>query len=231
MKAAIIPARGGSKRIPKKNIKNFCGKPIIAWSIEAALRSKCFDIIIVSTDDEQISDVAIQYNAKVPFIRPPEISDDYTGTSKVIKHAITWLHKNGYTPSEVCCIYPTAPLISHLDIQAGLKMLNETGAMYAFTACEYPFPIQRALRITDTGKIEMINTNNFHIRSQDFETYFHDAGQFYWGRTEAWIEEIPVFTSDAVPVLVPKYRVQDIDGLDDWKKAELLFKAHQESLE
>lgn len=225
MNVAIIPARGGSKRIPHKNIKEFCGKPMIAWSIEAALNSGCFSRIIISTDDVAIAEIAIKFGAEVPFMRPAELSDDQTGTIPVIRHAVELLIQQGQQPEKVCCIYATAPFICPEDIQRGSQMLTDTGCDYTFSVTSYPFPIQRAIRITSHGRIEMFNPLQFHTRSQDLEEAYHDAGQFYWGLTAAWLAEKNIFSMDAAPVLLPRYQVQDIDTMEDWHRAELMFQA------
>lgn len=227
MKLAVIPARGGSKRIPHKNIKLFCGKPIIAWSIEAAHLSGCFDYIIVSTDDAEIANIARAHGAEVPFIRPPELSDDYTGTTPVIAHAINWMTRNSAPIDFACCIYATAPFIQAEDLQLGFDLLEQSGADYAFSVCSYPFPIQRAFRITADQRVEMFNPEHFNTRSQDLEKAWHDAGQFYWGQSNAWLAGRPLFSHAAVPVLLPRHRVQDIDTAEDWERAEWLFKALQ----
>ena len=225
MNVAIIPARGGSKRIPRKNIKEFCGKPMIAWSIEAALHSGCFDRIVVSTDDIEIAEVAHRFGAEVPFMRPAELSDDHTGTIPVIRHATEWFIEQGQQPEQACCIYATAPFISPEDIQRGLEILTDSGSDYAFSVTSYPFPIQRAIRMTPQGRVEMFQPEQFNSRSQDLEEAFHDAGQFYWGRTSSWLAEKKIFSPDASPVLLPRHQVQDIDTMEDWLRAELMFKA------
>ncbi|WP_338560596.1 pseudaminic acid cytidylyltransferase [Acinetobacter sp. KS-LM10] len=227
MKIAIIPARGGSKRIPRKNIKDFFGKPMIAWSIEAALKSNCFDRVIVSTDDREIAEIAKKYGAEVPFIRTAELSDDHVGTIPVIKQAIQWLTDNLQAPHLVCCIYATAPFVSAYDIQRGLAQLEQNNASYAFTVTSYAFPIQRAIRITEDNNVEMFLPEHFQTRSQDLEEAYHDAGQFYWGKVDAWMSEKVIFGSESTPVILPRYRVQDIDTLEDWNRAEWLFKAMQ----
>lgn len=227
MKVAVIPARGGSKRIPRKNIKEFCGKPMIAYSIEAALNSGCFDKIIVSTDDSEIAQVAKSYGAEVPFIRPKELSNDYTGTIPVIRHAIDWLVKQGSDPNLVCCLYATAPFVTAEYLQQGLQQLEETNAAYAFTVTSYAFPIQRAIKLNPELGVEMFDANNFNTRSQDLEEAWHDAGQFYWGRVGAWLSEKIIFGADSTPVILPRHRVQDIDTPEDWERAEWLFKALQ----
>jgi pseudaminic acid cytidylyltransferase len=231
MRLAVIPARGGSKRIPRKNIKPFCGKPMIARSIEAALESGCFDRVIVSTDDAEIAEVARQYGADVPFMRPAELSDDYAGTVPVIRHAVEWFSANGEAPEQVCCIYATAPFVTGENIRRGLEALAENDCDYAFSVTSYAFPIQRAIRITSVGRAEMFNPEHFNTRSQDLEEAYHDAGQFYWGRASAWLEGKVLFGVHAVPVLLPRHRVQDIDTLEDWERAEWLFKAMQAQVE
>lgn len=229
MRMAVIPARGGSKRIPRKNIKSFCGKPMIAWSIETALQSGCFDEVVVSTDDAEIAEVALQCGAQAPFVRPAALSNDHTGTIPVIRHAINWILAHGQTPAQVCCLYATAPFVSVEDLQRGLTVLTETACDYAFSVASYAFPIQRAIRITNTGRVEMFNPEHFTTRSQDLEDAYHDAGQFYWGRAEAWLAERVIFGPASVPVLLPRHRVQDIDTPEDWERAEWMFKALQAS--
>lgn len=225
MRIAVIPARGGSKRIPGKNIREFCGKPMIAWSIEAALASRCFDEVVVSTDDQTIGDVARRYGASVPFLRPASLSDDYTGTLPVIRHAVEWFIEVGHSVDMACCIYATAPFVSAQDIQAGMQKLQEDSCDFAFSVTSYAFPIQRALRMVDGGRVEMLNPSEFGTRSQDLEEAWHDAGQFYWGTASAWREERVIFGRNSVGVPIPRYRVQDVDTLEDWETAELMFEA------
>jgi len=224
MRLCVIPARGGSKRIPRKNTRDFCGRPIIAWSIDAAVKSECFDRIIVSTDDEDIASVAKQYGAEIPFMRPAQLADDYTGTTAVIAHAIEWHNSHGEETSKVCCLYATAPFVQATDLQKGFDILESSEAGYAFSVTSYAFPIQRAIRITGDQRAEMFQPEHFNTRSQDLEEAWHDAGQFYWGRAAAWLGNKPIFSSDAVPVLLPRHRVQDIDTPEDWERAELMFK-------
>ena len=225
MRLAVIPARGGSKRIPRKNIKPFCGKPMIAWSIEAALQSGCFDHIVVSTDDEEIAAIALTHGAEVPFRRPAALSDDHTGTIPVIAHAVGWMNEHVAPTELACCIYATAPLVSAVDLQRGQRTLVECGSDYAFSVTSYPFPIQRAIRITADQRVEMFNAEHFGTRSQDLEEAWHDAGQFYWGKASAWLGGKPLFSRDAAPVALPRHRVQDIDTPEDWARAEWLFQA------
>lgn len=227
MNVAIIPARGGSKRIPRKNVKDFYGKPMIAWSIEAAKASGCFDKIIVSTDDPEIADIARQFGAETPFMRPAALSDDYTGTIPVIRHAVEWLNQNDAPVEYACCIYATAPFILPEDLKQGLQLIKESGSSYAFSVTSYAFPIQRAVRITKNGRVAMFNPEHFQTRSQDLEEAWHDAGQFYWGTADAWCEQRAIFGEDSLPVRLPRHRVQDIDTAEDWKRAEWLFRALQ----
>ncbi|MBL4876839.1 MAG: pseudaminic acid cytidylyltransferase [Cohaesibacteraceae bacterium] len=225
MRLAVIPARGGSKRIPRKNIKQFCGKPIIAWSIEAAIQSTCFDKIVVSTDDEEIADIARDYGASVPFLRPKNLADDHTGTGVVISHAIQQLMDAGETPLQVCCLYPTAPFVNASDLKNGLTLLEHFQVDFALAVTSYAFPIQRAIRIQENRRIEMFQSHHFYTRSQDLEEAYHDAGQFCWGRVNAWLENKAAFLADTVPIILPRHRVQDIDTLEDWINAEWMFKA------
>lgn len=224
MSIAIIPARGGSKRIPKKNIREFCGRPMIGWSIETAQTAGCFDRIIVSTDDPEVEEIAKQWGAEVPFRRPPELSDDYAGTTAVIRHAVEWLQENGCAPELVCCLYATAPFVTAESLRDGFASIDEPDVDYAVTVTSFSFPIQRALRMTPEGRMSMFNPEHLNSRSQDLEEAYHDAGQFYWGRAEAWLQEKPLFGIHSKPVVLPRHRVQDIDTLEDWKRAELMFK-------
>ena len=225
MNLAIIPARGGSKRIPKKNIRDFCGQPIIAYSIQAANESGCFDAIIVSTDDEEIATVARSYGAEVPFVRPPEYSNDTIGTIPVTAHAVHWFEEHREPVAYACCIYATAPFLRPEDIRRGLEALESEGADYAFSVTSFGFPIQRAVRILSSGRAGMFQPEHFNTRSQDLEEAYQDAGQFYWGKPEAWKAGTPMFSEAAVPVVLPRYRVQDIDTEEDWKRAELMYRA------
>ena len=225
MRLAVIPARGGSKRIPRKNISIFCGKPMIAWSIEAALASRCFDRVIVSTDDEEIAAVAREWGAETPFMRPAALADDHTTTVPVIAHAITEIQRAGASLDAVCCLYATAPFVSSADLMKGLESLAGDDIDYAFSVTSYAFPIQRALRLTPEGRVAMFELQHLNTRSQDLEEAWHDAGQFYWGRPAAWLAGRPLFSAHAVPVKLPRHRVQDIDTPEDWQRAEWIFKA------
>lgn len=224
MRVAIIPARGGSKRIPRKNIKDFAGKPIIAYSIEAAQRSELFDRIIVTTDDEEIAEVARRYGAEIPFMRPKELSDDHTATIPVIAHAIQTL-QNDSVIDYACCIYATAPFVRSADILDAYNALITHHKHYAFPVTTFPFPIQRGVKRDDEGNIEMFTPEHFTTRSQDLEEAYHDVGQFYWGTSDAWLEGKPIFSDAATTIVLPRHLVQDIDTPEDWLRAELMHKA------
>ena len=225
MKLAVIPARGGSKRIPRKNIKSFCGRPMLAWSIDAAINAGCFDKIVVSTDDEEIAQVAISCGAEVPFLRPNELSGDFVATIPVVSHAIEWFRSRGEWPVAVCCIYATAPFMRAEDLLRGLQGFETTGADYAFSVTSYEFPVQRAIRIAKSGRVEMLFSDHFNTRSQDLEETYHDAAQFYWGKAQAWLTGKVIVSDAAVPVILPRHRVQDIDSPEDWERAEWMFKS------
>ncbi len=225
MKIAVIPARGGSKRIPRKNIRPFGGKPMIAWSIDAAQASGCFDRVIVSTDDDEIAEVARQCGAEVPFRRPPELSDDYTPTVPVIAHAVQWLVEQGHSTEAVCCLYATAPFVQADDLRRGLASLQNSRCDYVFTVTPYAAPIQRAVRISAAGRVQMFWPEHFNTRSQDLEPAYHDAAQFYWGRPQAWLAHSLIFSADSVALVLPRHRVQDIDTEDDWQRAEQMLVA------
>lgn len=223
MKIAVIPARGGSKRIPRKNIKHFLGKPMIAWSIESAILSGLFERVIVSTDDEEIAAVAKGCGAEIPFLRPDELSDDHVGTTPVIAHATQWALDAGLGLDAVCCIYATAPLIQVDDLKRGLEVLESGDWDYAFSVTDFVAPIFRAFKQNAEGGLEMFFPEHFVTRSQDLPIALHDAGQFYWGRPDAWVTCRRIFDRRSSPVIIPNWRVQDIDSLDDWKRAEFIF--------
>jgi N-acylneuraminate cytidylyltransferase len=225
MRIAVIPARGGSKRIPRKNIRDFCGKPMLAWSIEAAIASGCIDKVVVSTDDEEIAEVARRHGAETPFMRPSELADDYAGTTVVVQHAVRKMIESGVEVDEVCCLYATAPFVSAADLTRGLELLRSSGASYAFTVTTFSFPIQRALKLTAEGRIGMFSYEHADTRSQDMEEAYHDCGQFYWGTCQAWLEAQAIYTECSVPVIVPRFRVQDIDTMEDWQRAVVMFEA------
>ncbi|APD95386.1 pseudaminic acid cytidylyltransferase [Alteromonas mediterranea] len=223
MKLCIIPARGGSKRIPKKNIRTFHGKPLISYSISSALNAGCFDEVIVSTDDAEIRDVAIKAGAAVPFMREAGLADDYTTTSSVIKDAILKLAEIGIYGDDVCCLYPTAPFVTPDSINGSYAELNSYDVNYCFSATSFPFPIQRAFSLDSNGNSKMFYPEHKDTRSQDLPEAFHDAGQFYWGKRSSWLEDAPIFGASSRPFILPRHLVQDIDTEEDWKKAELMY--------
>lgn len=225
MKICIIPARGGSKRIVGKNLKRFMGRPILAYAINAAKNSGLFDRIIVSTDSEEIAYVAKEYGADIPFMRPENISDDHASTLDVIKHAITWFNENEKKTLEaVCCLYATAPFIRDSDLTQGLALLKENNdTQYTFAATRFSFPIERSIRVSSQGNVEMFWPEHFSTRSQDLDIAYHDAGMFYWGKPEAFLSLLPIFAPHSKVVQIPHFRVQDIDEPDDWIRAEMLY--------
>ena len=224
MRLAVIPARGGSKRIPRKNIRPFAGKPMIVHSIECALRSGLFERLIVSTDDDEIADVSRRHGADVPFMRPPRLSDDHTGTTEVMAHAVDWaLHQAGDL-SAVCCIYATAPFLHDDDLKRGLQLLEGGNWQYVFAATTFAFPIHRSFHMRGDGGLEMLFPQHFNTRSQDLPAALHDAGQFYWGRPQAWLRNTRIFDVTSTVVRIPSWRVQDIDTEEDWVRAELISK-------
>jgi N-acylneuraminate cytidylyltransferase len=225
MRLAVIPARGGSQRIPRKNILPFCGRPMIAWPITAALDSGLFDAVVVSTDDPEIAEVARAHGATTPFLRPAELADHHTGTAAVVVHAIRWHQAQGLAPDKVCCLYATAPFVQAADLQRGLQMLDDPAVDYAIAITSFGFPIQRALRRLAGGGLGLFQPEHAMTRSQDLEEAFHDAGQFYWGRSAAWLEDRPDCSPASRPVLLQRHRVQDIDTPEDWLRAEWMFRA------
>lgn len=220
---AIIPARGGSKRIPNKNIKSFIGQPIISYSIKAAQSSDLFDRIIVSTDSKEIAGVAKIHGAEVPFIRPADLADDFTGTIPVLLHALKWLAEHGCATDYFCSIYATAPFIQPEYLVKGFNLLKKRNAATAFSVTTFPYPIFRALKIGENGYIEMFWPEHENSRSNDLAEAYHDAGQFYWGNTEKFLKVKSFFSSNAVPIIIPRYFVQDIDTLEDWETAEKMY--------
>jgi pseudaminic acid cytidylyltransferase len=224
MNVAIIPARGGSRRIPKKNIRDFCGKPMIARSIEAAQSVEIFDRIIVTTDSDEIATVAQEWGAEVPFMRPPELSDDFAGTDAVFTHALRFLLEQEAAIDFACCIYATAPFIRSEYLKQGLELLQESKASSAFSVTSYAFPVFRAQKINSEGILEMQWPEHRMTRSQDLPELYHDAGQFYWTKVPRYMLN-PSLYAEALPVILPRYLVQDIDTEEDWKRAELMYKA------
>ena len=225
MRICVIPARGGSKRIPRKNIKEFLGKPIIAYSIEAALESNCFDRVIVSTDDDEIAKIARLHGAEVPFFRPAELSDNHIGTLPVIKHAVEWVDRKGSNQVEyACCLYATAPFVQAQAIALAFEQLQVLKAEYCLAVTSFTFPIQRAVKLTGQNKLEMFYPDHINTRSQDLDVSYHDAGQFCWGKVDAFKAMKPIFSEFTCAFVLPRHLVQDIDTPEDWKRAELTFK-------
>jgi len=220
---AIIPARGGSKRIPNKNIQSFAGQPIISYSIKAAQAADLFDRIVVSTDSEEIAEVAKTCGAEVPFIRPAELADDFTGTVPVLLHALNWLNEHKSAADYFCCIYATAPFVQPKHIINGFNLLKKRNATIAFSVTTFPYPIFRALKKGGDGRVEMFWPEYENSRSNDLPEAYHDAGQFYWGNTEKFIREKTLFSSNAVPVILSRCFVQDIDTPEDWETAEKMY--------
>lgn len=216
---AIIPARGGSKRIPRKNIKLFYGKPLISYTIDVAIQSKLFERIIVSTDDEEIASIAVDCGAEVPHLRSKELADDYTPAHVAVEAMLAGIQ---HDYDFACTLYATAPFLQVKYLQEGLEKLRITGATNAFSVSKMSFPIQRAFRITKRGRCEMFAPENYFKRSQDLEESYQDAAQFYWKRLNSKSKNI-IFGEDSVPVILPNYLVQDIDTPADWKRAEIMY--------
>jgi pseudaminic acid cytidylyltransferase len=229
MNIAIIPARGGSKRIKRKNIKLFSGKPMIYFAIEAARLSGIFDKIIVSTDDDEIAQYASSIGAEIPFIRPMNLSDDHTPTVPVISHAISECKKNNWNIDNVCCIYPAVPLLNPRHITDAFILLLESPSKYIFPVTSFPSAIQRALKSDNEGNANPIYPEYSQIRTQDLEPAFYDVGQFYWGHANNWTNNKSIHDNARI-IQIPEDKVVDIDTPEDWDRAELLFKYNQEKL-
>jgi pseudaminic acid cytidylyltransferase len=224
MKIAVIPARGGSKRIPRKNIRDFAGKPMIAYAIEAAQTSGMFKHVIVSTDDHEVAEIARTHGAETPFMRPPELADDHTPTVPVIAHAVHACNELGMGVDYACCIYPSVPFIAIDDLHRAFQLLVDSGTAYSFPVTEFSSAIQRALRRSSDGRMTPMQPEYELTRTQDLEQAFHDAGQFYWGRAMSW-QNCSHIHSNGAGLTIPNWRVVDIDTQDDWIRAELLFNA------
>lgn len=225
MNICIIPARGGSKRIPRKNIKEFYGKPMISWSIKAAQESNIFGRILVSTDDEEIAYIARSMGVEVPFVRPQDLSDDYVPTGDVMAHACRWIMSEGMEEAIVCCLYPTAPFVQPSDLRLALKIMGTGNWEYVFTVGEYSSPVFRSFTQDPDGGVKMLFPEFFETRSQDLENVFYDAGMFYMGSVNTWIAGSKMFANHSFPIKIPIWRVQDIDTPEDWDRAELLAKS------
>lgn len=224
---AIIPARGGSKRIPRKNIRPFHGVPAIVRTIETAKRSNCFDNIIISTDDEQIADIATKFGAEVPFMRPKHLADDFTTTSDVVVHAIEEIQAR-QPVSAVCCIYPVTPLLTAERLREGVKLLHDNQSDFVAPVCEFNHPPTRALGVKK-GFVQMENENHLVTRTQDTEPLYHDAGQFYWGWATSWLTSKPIFQARTIPLHLDRSEAVDIDCETDWLICEALFAHLQET--
>lgn len=224
MNIAIIPARGGSKRIPRKNIKQFCGLPMIAYAILAAKECELFDHIVVSTDDEEIASVARSLGAEVPFYRPLELSDDYASTSPVVNHAIRECLNLGWNFKFTCCIYPGVPFLKAEDLQGAFDCIKDGRLNYCFPVAKYPSPIQRALKMLSDYSIQPFSSDFELKRTQDLEFAYYDAGQFYWAANEVWFRK-PKIHSDGLGYQIPNWRAIDIDTPEDWRRAELVYQA------
>lgn len=221
MNIAVIPARGGSKRIPRKNIKRFNGKPMIAWSIQAARDSGLFDHILVSTDDREIADIAQAFGAEVPFLRPSSLADDVTPTVPVIAHAVNACAEIGWVAEYVCCLYPCAPLIQAEDLVAGLELLKDAKAEYVYPVAAYAHPVHRAMLRSAEGQMTFLHPECELTRTQDLPVTYHDTGQFYWGKGTAW-SSMKRMHSEGAGLVVPNWRMVDIDTPEDWARAELI---------
>ncbi len=224
MRIAVIPARGGSKRIPRKNIKPFAGKWMIAYAIAVAQSSGLFDHIVVTTDDDEIAHVAAEFGAEVPFVRPAELAGDFTPTVPVIAHAIGACQALGWRINQVCCIYPAVPFLQETDLAHALHMLETNDLGYVFPVTAYPSAIQRALRQLPNGLMEPFYGQYAATRTQDLEPAFYDAGQFYWGHTQTWLEG-KIIHNHGAGLVIPGWRVVDIDTDEDWQRAELMYAA------
>lgn len=219
---AIITARGGSKRIPRKNIRDFCGRPIIAYSIKAALESAVFDEVMVSTDDEEIADISRKEGAKVPFLRSEETSNDYAVTSDVIKEVLDTYIRNGRKFDYGCCIYPTAPFITAEKLRSAMSVIEKQGVDTVIPIAQYSFPPQRAVVIED-GTVKMQFPENLNVRSQDLPPIYHDCGQFYAFKVSSFLRSGKLMDGNVFPVVMGNLEVQDIDTLEDWEIAEMKY--------
>lgn len=220
----MIPARGGSKRIPGKNIKLFNGVPMLVHSIDAARRSGLFDRIIVSTDSDEVATLADEAGAECNFRRPEELADDFTPTAPVILHALQWLSGQGEPADVACCIYATAPFIQSADLRAAHDELVAHGCGSVFTVTRFAFPIFRALKSTEQGTLAMYWPEFRSTRSQDLPEAYHDAGQFYWLNVPRFMAQTTLYFDDSRPLILPRWRVEDIDTLEDWDRAAILHR-------
>jgi pseudaminic acid cytidylyltransferase len=229
VKVAVVPARGGSKRIPRKNVRPFRGVPLLQRTLEMLLTADVVDRVVVSTDDDEVAEVALAAGAEVPFRRPPELADDHAGTRPVVLHAVQELERlAGRRLGSLCLVYPAAVFVQPSDLRQSLELLTASGADFVFSATTYDAPVQRALRRRGDGSVEMLWPEHVGTRSQDLDESLHDAGQFYWGRRDAWVEGGSVLTARSLVHLLPRWRAQDIDTPEDWHRAELLHRVLDE---
>jgi pseudaminic acid cytidylyltransferase len=224
---AIIPARSGSKRIPGKNMRIFRGKPIIAYSIEAARKTELFDRMIISTDSLDIAEIGRKYGAEVPFVRPAGLADDLTGIDPVLLHAVNWLIEHDCRPEYFCCIFATAPMISPEILIRGYSVLRKEKASVAYPVTAFPHPIFRGFTINEHFRLKKIWPEYFGIRTQDLPETYHDLGQFYWVDVKKYLMDPHLNSLDVVPIVVPRYLTVDIDTEDDWAMAEILVDARE----
>mgnify|MGYP000105837986 CR=1 FL=1 len=224
MRLAVIPARGGSKRIPRKNIKVFGGKPMIAHAITAAKESGLFDHVIVTTDDDEIAKITHEWGGETPFMRPADLADDNTPTVPVVAHAIQVCKDFGWDIELICCIYPGVPFIQIDDIKGALALLKKSGADYCFPVTEFPSAIQRALKRISNGRMMPFYPQYELTRTQDLESAFHDAGQFYVFNVNLFLQNHKLWTNNTGCLVINELEAQDIDTEIDWKLAELKYK-------
>jgi pseudaminic acid cytidylyltransferase len=229
VRLCVIPARGGSTRIPRKNIKEFYGKPMIAYAIEASVESNLFEHVVVSTDDDEVAQTAREYGAEIPFMRVAALADDYTPTVPVVADAILRCETLSWTIDEVCCVYPCVPFLQAGDLRETLRLLESSGADYVFPIVEFPAAIQRAMRRGSDGRVSPFFPDTELVRTQDLEPAYHDAGQFYWAKRNTWLRN-PHIHSSGTGLIIPRVRAVDIDTEDDWVLAELMYQAMQKSL-
>ena len=226
MLIGIIPARKNSKRIKNKNIKIFIDKPIIAWTIKSAFNANIFDKIVVSTDCDKIAAISEKFGAEINFIRPKNLADDYSTLIDVMSHATSFYDKKNYKFSYACLLMATAPFLSYKDLRKAYNKLKKNYD-YVLSITEFDFPIQRALKINNKSQLRMLDNNSFLKRSQDLKQTYHDAGQFCFGKVSNWIKKKNIFKSKTTFIEIDKWKCQDIDTLNDWKKAEKLFELNK----
>lgn len=221
---AIIPARGGSKRIPRKNIRPFEGRPMVAYSIEAALKSACFEQVMVSTDDQEIAAIAVAHGATVPFMRDAKTSDDYAGVAEVVLEVLSRYKQDGHDFEQICCILPTAPMVSAERLRQGKELLNGASCDAVVPVVRFGYPPQRGFKLDGDNRASMVSPEHYQSRSQDLEPIYHDCGQFYWTYAEALKREKRFFCQRTAALVLSELEVQDIDSEEDWQLAELKYR-------